>query len=170
MSTPPFIPTVCDHCGQTTDYHIKLDRGSALIVLAIYSAVRAKNENRVHLRNEMEVSKGTYGGNYMGMVRDGYMTSVMIDNVLRPKYHGLVAQVEGGGQGEYLITPKGARFLRGEPVPRTAIIEKRTHHKLRYLDEDDRVTFRELLIKEPMWNIDLAFTERISPDQPTLVV
>lgn len=152
---PPFEESKCECCGQTTDYAVALDRGTALIVLAIYNAVRKKNKNKVHLRKEMECRDKDYSS-YRDMVSDGHMTSRMIDNVLRAKYHGLVAQVDGGGQGEYLITPKGARFLRNEQLPRIAVIDKATHTKKQYWNEiEDRTTFTELMRKEtPFWNIE----------------
>src|SRR5665213_656494 len=165
-----FKPTVCQCCSQTTNYLASLDRGSAMIVLALYNAVRINDRNRIHLRNDMECDPSVFT-DYLTMAFEGHMTSKMIDNILRPKYHGLVAQVDHGGQGEYLITPKGARFLRNEPIIRAAVISKTTHSKDYYYDETDLVTFHELMGEnEPWrWKLDLSWTERISPlvESPT---
>lgn len=151
-NTKKFKPTICECCKQTTDYALNLDKGTAHIMIAIANAVKFKNLNRVHLRNDMEANAKDFS-NYREMISEGRITSRMIDNILRAKYHGLVAQVDGGGAGEYLLTPKGARFLKGEPMPRTAVVDKATHSKKYYYDEDDKVTIFELLRKEEMWDI-----------------
>lgn len=155
FKVPVYKPEVCTCCGQTTDYAMRLDRGTAMIVLAIYNAVRAKGKNVVHLTDEMECGKKDFP-NYIEMVQAGRMTSNMTDNVLKAKYYGLVAQVEGGGRGEYLITPRGAKFLRGEPVPLIAIIDKKTHTKKSYwYAEEATTTFNYLMRKEtPFWQIE----------------
>lgn len=172
---PKFISKSCTSCGQSVDYDLSLDRGSALIVLAIYNAVRIKGENRVHLTNEMECRAEDFGS-YREMISEGKMTSNMADNVLRAKYHGLVAQVDGGGRGEYLITPKGARFLRGERLPRVAVIDKTTHSKKAYWNEaEDTVTFGELLKKEtPFWDLNDTTLQKlgiwVGDEQPTMAL
>lgn len=152
---PKFEPAICEHCKQTTEYALSLDRGTAMIVLAVYNRVRIKDKNNVHLRDEMEVGSKAYS-DYREMVTDGHITSRMIDNVLRAKYHGLLAQVDGGGRGEYLITRKGAAFLRDVPLDRVAIIDKATHTKKCYWNPgEDMVTFAELMKKEtPFWKIE----------------
>lgn len=154
-SEPKFESEICECCKQTTDYALSLDRGTAMIVLAVYNRVRMKNENRVHLRDEMEVGQKEYE-DYRVMISEGHITSRMIDNVLRAKYHGLLAQVDGGGRGEYLITRKGAAFLRDVPLNRVAIIDKATHTKKYYWNEgNDMVTFSKLMAKETIfWRIE----------------
>lgn len=175
---PKYVPEVCHDCTQTKTYDLSLDRGSALIVLAIYNAVQRLDRNRIHLTDDMEVSKAEMEsrfGDYPTMIAEGYMTSNMADNVLRAKYHGLVAQVDGGGSGEYLITPKGARFLKNEPMIRVAIIDKATHKKLGYWNEEDTVTFTHLLRNEtPFWVFNEQTLAKIGgwapPSQDTLGV
>lgn len=153
MAFTKFKPHTCEGCGQTTTYALALDRGSALIVLAIYNAVRKKGTNLVHILDEMVVDPAEYGGKYQAMIEDGKMSVRMEGNISRPRFHGLIAQ--GKEAGWYLITPKGAKFLRGEKVPRVAIIDKRTHTKKEYLDpERDQATFGSLLKREtPFWQI-----------------
>ena len=154
-----FKPELCASCGQTTEYPIRLDKGTAYIVIAIANAVRLKNKNRVHLRNEMLVKRGEYPST-RDVAIAGKMTATMIDNVLRAKYHGLVAQIDGGGTGEYLLTPKGARFLRGEAVPALAAIDKTKHVKKYYIDEEtDWTTIGRILrgdtnFWDHAWDID----------------
>jgi len=139
-----FKPTICECCKQTTDYELKLDKGTAIILIAIVNAIRLKNENRIHLRNEMECKRSDFK-DYYEMALAGKMTSKMIDNILRAKYHGLVAQADGGGKGEYILTSKGSKFLLGEPVIRSCIVDKASHTKKCYWNEDDKVTIGELL-------------------------
>lgn len=139
-----FTPTICECCKQTTDYELKLDKGTAIILIAIVNAIKIKNENRIHLRNDMEDQRMDYK-DYYEMALAGKMTAKMIDNILKAKYHGLVAQVDGGGKGEYLLTSKGAKFLLGQPVTRSCIVDKVSHTKKCYWNEDDKVTIGELL-------------------------
>lgn len=147
-------PTMCSHCGQTTDYALPLDRGTALIVLAVYNAVQRLDRNRVHLINDMLCMPEEYA-DYRAMVHTGHMTARMIGNSSRARYHGLIAFADESG--EYLITPKGRDFLLGSKVPRIAIIDKKTHTKKIYLDpENDRTGFLELMgsVGTPFWDID----------------
>jgi len=151
---PKFVAEVCDGCEQTKTYDLGLDRGTAFIVLALYNAIQIKDENRVHIDKEMVARKEDFES-WEDMISSGHMTSSMQHNVPRARYHGLIAFVDKG-TGEYLLTPKGARFLRGEAVPRIAIVDKKTHKKLAYWNEDDdQVTFRSLMKKtEPFWNLN----------------
>ena len=160
-----FVEEICDHCGQTTNYDVKLGKGDAMIVLAIYNAVRRLDRNHVHLTRDMECRQQDFGS-YQAMVAAGRMTSNMSDNVLRAKYCGLIAQYEGGGTGEYLITPKGAAFLRNKPVERMPIVSKKTHKKDYYFmsgnPRKDFVTFGELMAKEtPWWDLNDATLRKI---------
>lgn len=168
-----YEPEQCQHCGQTTTYEVALDRGTALIVLAVYNAVKRLGKNDVHLRDDMEVPDDTFPG-YSGMVNAGFMTSKMVHNVPRARYHGLVAYVEKGSN-RFLITPKGRDFLMGAEVPRVAIIDKKTHTKKYYLDEDsDRCTFGQILSGEtPFWDIEENLVRKYlgsATDQGTLGV
>lgn len=165
QETKRFVANKCGCCGQTTEYEIALDRGTAMIVLAVYNAVRIKDLNRVNLTKEMECNPRDFK-DYKEMVMEGRISSWMKGNVLRAKYHGLLAQVDGGGANEYLITPKGSDFLfRNAQVPRIAIIDKVTHTKSYYLNElTDQTTFGELMRKEvQFWNFNEATICKIFP-------
>lgn len=160
-SLPKYTPPICECCGQTTHYALRLDRGTALIVLALYNAIRDRKENRVHLINDMSIRNPKEGGfaNYSDMVQGGKMTFRMVANASRARYHGLIAFVDEGS-GEYLLTPKGAKFLHGEPVPRTAIIEKKSHHNVGYHHPEDTTTIFELLKDRSLtWDGQLAKVE-----------
>jgi len=159
-----FIPNVCSCCKQTTEYALPLDRGTALIVLAIFNRIRDKKQNLVHVGNEM-VRPASDFSSYRDMVAGGWMTFKMEGNLSRARFHGLIAMEE---RGFYLLTKKGARFLRGESVPRVAIIDKTTGHKAYYLEEEkDCVTFGGLLKREtPFWDLSDTQLDRIGEYAP----
>jgi len=108
--TQSYQAEVCDHCLQTTTYAIAIDKGTVDIVTRIARFIGGKGINAVHPRKEME---------------GGYLTSNQVGNLSRPRLHGLIAKVKGES-GNYLLTRKGAQFLRGESIPRVAIIQKAT--------------------------------------------
>ncbi len=147
-STQKFTPGKCDHCTQTTNYLLRLDAGTAHIMIAMANAVRRLGRNRVHLQKEMEGRPDEFP-TYQQMIREGYMTSRMEGNASRPRYHGLIAS--GDKPGEYLITKKGAAFLRGLPVMRSAIVSKVTGHNAGYWEPDGEATIKEILKEEPYW-------------------
>lgn len=149
-----FEADVCEHCGQTTNYHLRLDRGSAHFMIALASAVKRLGRNRVHLQKEMEGKPEDFDG-YQAMLSAGYMTSRMEGNSSRPRRHGLIAHaVRSDGTshaGEYLITRKGAAFLHGEPIELTAVVSKTTGHQTGYWEPDGFGVIKEILKKEPYW-------------------
>lgn len=161
MKNPKFIPEQCDHCHQTTEYRSGMDRGSAWIVIAIAAAQRINNQKEVHLKNQMLALKEQWSSLYH-MAHGGKMTATMIDNVLVPKYHGLVAQ--GKEPGTYLLTRKGAKFLAGEPITRYVLVDKLTHSKKAEWQPEIKVTIRELLKSDeiPWWEGELAKYQKIA--------
>ena len=144
-----FIPHICEDCRQDTTYELGLDKGSALLVLAIAKFIRQKGINAVHPRKEME-----------GKV----LTSNQVGNLSRPRFHGLIAKVQGNS-GNYLLTPKGSKFLRGETIPKIAIVQKATiseaAHNIGYhLPEEITTSFKELVKNEQYWEgIDYEIVE-----------
>ncbi len=140
--------TVCDHCKQTVDYTLTLDAGSAHIMIAMANAIRRLGRNKVHLQKEMEGRPGEFNS-YHHMLASGFMTSRMEGNSSRPRYHGLIAKTDRAG--EYVITRKGAAFLRSVPVWRTAIVSKVTGHNIGYFEPDGQATINQILGKEPYW-------------------
>lgn len=149
-----FEPKICDHCGQSEQYAMRLDRGTAMILRSFYNAVRRLNRNKVHVQNEMAMSMSDirqgFGG-LKGAIDAGFMSNSMEHNLSRPRYHGLVAFVDKGS-GEYLLTPKGAKFLRDEPVMRTVIIDKRTKKNAGYFEPHGTVTYSELIKEKVTWS------------------
>lgn len=156
-----FTPEICPHCCQTTDYKIDLDRGSAHIVIAIANAHRRTGHKRIHVTNEMLGLTKDFRSPYE-MVMDGYMSAAMLQNILRPKYFGLIAQ--GEDPGYYLLTKKGSKFLRGETVNRSAVVDKLTHSKKLYLEDAGMITIGELLKSSSIffWEGEKAKLEKLA--------
>jgi hypothetical protein len=123
---------ICPHCRQSTTYLLAIDRGTVDIVKAISVAIGKKGVNLIHPRKEMEVSGSKLP--YLQMVQEGKLTSNQVGNLSRARFHGLIAAIKGQ-TGNYCLTRKGASFLRGETVPRFAIISKAEKHQIGYLNE-----------------------------------
>lgn len=83
----------------------------------------------------MEVSHDQL--DYFTMVREGKLTSNQVGNLSRPRFHGLIAKVKGKEMaGNYCLTSKGARFLKGEQIAKYAIISKEQKHQIGYYEDD----------------------------------
>lgn len=133
---------------------MSLDRGTAMIVLALANAVSRIGRNSVHMRDEMEMDVENFP-TYEIMIQGGFLTSKMIGNVSRARYHGLIAFVERSS-GVYLLTPKGADFIHGKDVYKTAIIDKVHGKNAGYYEPDGYVNINQLLRKETeMWSGNL---------------
>lgn len=121
MTSPKYTPEKCGCCNQNTTYLLAIDRGTVAIVKAIARFIQNKGINAVHPRKEME---------------GHYLTSNQVGNLSRPRFHGLVAKVEGEA-GNYCLTRKGAAFLRGERVPRFAIVSKSEGKQVGYFEPEN---------------------------------
>lgn len=142
---PPFVVHECTECGQTKDYAMGLDHGTALIVIAVANAARRLKRPRVHLLKE--VVSGKSSDDYGAMVRAGYMTVRMMGNATRARYHGLIALAsnEKWGAGYYAVTRKGYDFLANNPVPHTVIVDKARGINAGYYGPAGMVTLQQLL-------------------------
>lgn len=141
MKKPEYKPEICECCGQSKTYAIAIDRGTCDIMKAIAKYIGQKGINCVHPRKEME---GTY------------LTSNQVGNLSRPRMHGLIARVKGN-PGNYLLTPKGAKFLKGVEIPKTAIVLKGTeqsdYRNVGYFNEDtDRCTIHDFADADEYWS------------------
>ena len=119
-----YIPDICPQCKQSCTYIVGLDKGSIEIMKAFARYIQIKGVNMVHPRNEME---------------NVYISSNHVGNLSRPRMHGLIAHYKENGHkkaGCYLLTKKGADFLRGASIPRYAIISKTVGHQVGYFAED----------------------------------
>lgn len=160
---------VCECCGQTKTVLYPLDKGTADMVKALAVAVRNKGINMVHIRKEMEVSRRDWS--YPRLLTEGAILSSHTQNWIKAHKHGLVAQVWGEGMsGNWCLTRKGATFLKGQPVPKYAIQDKKTKHIRGYYEpEAYTVTVHELQRRDsPYWEgLDFDIQEgRIVKDLP----
>lgn len=115
-----YVPEVCECCKQSTTYVLAIDRGTVEIVKAIARFIEKKGINAVHPRKEMEGRT---------------LTSNQVGNLSRPRFHGLIASLEGE-TGNYVLTRKGSAFLRGEFIPKYAIISKSEGHQIGYAEPE----------------------------------
>lgn len=134
MSVKNFKPEKCHYCDQSIEYLVPVDAGTVAILKSIAVKIGNKKQNIVHPRKEMETSNKTL--TIPDLVREGMLTSNMVGNLSRPRMHGLIAKIDGA-PGNYCLTTKGARFLRGEiTISKYAIRDKRTGHTKGYFEED----------------------------------
>jgi hypothetical protein len=154
-------PHTCETCTQTTETAYPLDRGSAFLTLAVAAAQKRTGKKAVHLDNDCVTTDPHWTHTYP-MAAAGYMTPRMRSNAARPRYHGLLAF--GSESGTYLLTPKGAKFLKNQPVKKTAIVDKTTDHNKGYLEADGEITFAELIKSDeiPFWDGERAKVEALA--------
>lgn len=95
----------CPTCHtKSTAYYQRLSPGIVRALIKFKRAVIDKGENSVHLYKDMD---GT----------DNQLTTSEHMNFSKLRQHGLVAKVKVDGQvqrGYWLLTQRGAAFLRGE--------------------------------------------------------
>ena len=121
MKKIDYNPEKCECCGQTTTYLLPIDKGSVEILQKIATAIRTKGINCVHLAKEK------------------VLTHSELCNIIRPRFHGLVAHVEGEGmKGNFCLTRKGLDFLKGARIPRLAIVSKAESRTIGYFDQENQ--------------------------------
>lgn len=149
-----FKPHTCEGCGQTKDYALPLSRGLAMATIAFYNAIERLGRNRIHVGKEMvRPIEDFHGddpkGTYRRLVQAGYMTFRMEGNLSFLHRHGIVAS--GEEPGVWILTKKGGAFLRGEELPRVAIVSKVTGHQIGYWDQGGMTTISQLLKASTPW-------------------
>ena len=169
-----FTPEICKCCGQARTYLLPIDWGTTVILKAVAAAVRNKGINMIHPTKEMEMPSSNW--TYYAAIHHGMLTSTQIGNMTRARVHGLIARSQKEA-GNWVLTRKGAAFLRGERIPRLAVIEKTRKteggrsHKIDYFKpEENTCTVHEINTNEdiPVWEgIDFDIVEgRIVVDVP----
>lgn len=117
-----YTPQKCECCEQTTTYLLAVDHGTIDILKGFARCIGAKKINMAHIAKEV--------------LADGYITVNQRGNVSRPRAHGLIAKVRGE-LGNYLLTTKGAQFLKGNMrIPKYAIMNKVTGHQVGYFEPE----------------------------------
>lgn len=130
---PTYRPDVCEHCGQTKDYIVGIDKGSVMIVRKVAQAVARKGINAVHTAKE------------------GVLNHNELCNVVRPRNHGLIAHVKDE-PGVYCLTTKGADFLKGKTIPKYAIVSKAESRQIGYFEpETYQVNINQFTVSDPYW-------------------
>lgn len=150
-----YISEKCECCGQSKTYLLPIDRGTIDILRSVARAILNKGINAIHPRKEMEVGPKAFSAgdcfDYDLMVKEGYLTSNMVGNLSRPRFHGLIAKVKGQS-GNYCLTTKGASFLKGDTIPKYAIIDKVSGHQAGYwMEEKYQVTTKDFSVDEEYW-------------------
>ena len=149
-----YTPEKCECCGQTTTYLLPIDRGTIDILKAIAVAIGRRGENHVHPRNEMEISAPDHGLNSVTMIQEGYLTSNQVGNLSRPRFHGLISKSRYKA-GYYLLTRKGADFLRGKEIPRYAIVSKSDKHQIGYFEpEQFTCKLKDFTSEDEYWEMN----------------
>ena len=145
-----YAPEYCACCGQSKTYLLPIDRGTVDILRSVARAILNKGINAIHPRKEMEIGADK-NLDYDLMIKEGMLTSNMVGNLSRPRFHGLIAHIKEQ-PGNYCLTSKGAKFLKGEEVSKYAIISKVSGHQEGYwMEEKYRVTIKDFSIDEEYW-------------------
>lgn len=148
MKQQAFEPNVCEHCHQTTNYDVVLSRGAATMLIAFYNAVRRLDRNMIHFGNDMVRDIHDFNS-LQDMVEGGWCTHKMSEGFGTILHrHGLIAST---GRAQWLLTPKGAAFLRGEEVPRVCIADKTTGHQSGYWEPGGVTKITTLLKTDQPW-------------------
>ena len=115
---------VCTLCGQSITYLLPIDRGTVDILVAVVKCIEKKGMNCVHLTKEV-------------LAQGFFKTPHQSGNITRPRAHGLVAPVKGDHlKGNFCVTDKGLDFLRGEKIPKYAILSKKDKRTLGYFEPE----------------------------------
>jgi DNA-binding PadR family transcriptional regulator len=133
MAKESYEPEKCELCTQTTTYILSIDRGTTVFLKAIARAIQIKGINIININKEMMVDARDWS--YEKAVREGKITANIRSNIRRLKAHGLVAKyLEDGkhNRGNYVLTRKGAQFLKGKRIPKHAICDKVTKSQVGY--------------------------------------
>jgi len=145
-----YIPEKCSCCGQSITYLLPIDKGTTDILRAVARAIMNKGINAIHPRKEMEVDLGV-DSSYELMVQAGKLTSNMVGNLSRPRFHGLIAKIKEQ-PGNYCLTRKGAAFLKGDIIPKYAIVNKALKHQTGYwMEEKYQATIKDFSRNEEYW-------------------
>lgn len=150
--TLKYVPERCMDCGQTKTYASRINKGIATIVQTIANRIGIKGINAIHPEKEMLIRKDEM--TRWDRVKNGHLTHTQIKNLTHACHHGLIEGLDS--VGNYGLTPKGIKFLRGFAVPFVFIIDKRTHKPIETLKDSDgneiMGTIHELRnMNEPEW-------------------
>lgn len=135
------IVSKCPHCGASMKmYWHRLNSGLVHALVKVYTRVVEKNENKVS-KKELNLTHSEYG------------------NFQKLRFHALIAKYKENGQwvrGTWLLTHRGAQFLRGEiQIPRKV---QTFRNKITAYDEE-YVTVTDVIKERPYWDTAETFIE-----------
>lgn len=128
------VVSKCPHCGASMKmYWHRLNAGLVHALVKVYTRVVEKNENKVS-KKEIKLTHSEYG------------------NFQKLRFHALIAKYKENGQwvrGTWLLTHRGAQFLRGEiQIPRKV---QTFRNKITAHDEE-YVTVTDVIKEQPYWD------------------
>lgn len=123
----------CPHCGQTETWLAKMSQGQEELLKAIATAIKRKGINVIHTAKEIVRKDGT---KTKELNIAGYITPSQNSNLTTIRSHGLIAKIQNNS-GAYCLTTKGAQFLKGQPIPKVAVVSKVEKKQIGYLIPDE---------------------------------
>lgn len=140
----------CPHCGASMKkYWHKITPGLVKTLVKVYKAVSAKRENAVS-KKDLSLTHSEYG------------------NFQKLRFHGLIAKYKVDGEwhkGDWLITHRGAQFLRGEiEIPEKVL----TFRNKVEGHTDETVNIKNVMASEPYFETDFGY-EIFEPKQQPLI-
>lgn len=143
------------------EYWHRLTPGLVSALVKLHRAVRYYNRNRIHIHDDMKI----------GARPDFRLTDNEWTNFTKLRFHALAAKIddENNHSGYWLITRRGAQFLRGL----TAVPQRVKTYRNRVIDHDEKlVAMRDFQRKVPWFerefDYDIALPET-KVDIPALI-
>lgn len=133
------IVSHCEHCGASLKkFWHKMTPGLVNTLVMVYKEVNEKGENRIH-KNDLKLTHGEYG------------------NFQKLRFHALIAKYKVNGEwrrGEWLLTRRGAEFLKGE----TTIPDRvQTFRNKVTAHGGEQVSIAQVIGEKPYFETDFAF-------------
>lgn len=143
-----YVSEKCNCCGQTLTYLLPIDKGTADIIRAFSIVIRRKGINMVHPWKEMLVETKKWSRERM--LSEGVLTASHLTNLSKGRAHGLIAKAEE--PKNWVLTTKGAQFLKGSRIPKYAILSKVTKHQEGYWRQDElTVSVQDFIDDDEYW-------------------
>jgi hypothetical protein len=129
----------CPYCGHTLEPRKEsLSLGLVQTLEKFALAVFMSQKNDIHLQKDMNLTKNQY------------------NNAQKLRYFGLIAKVRVAGQvnsGRWLLTRRGASFLRGEPIHKWV----KVYNNHLVARSAEKVTIKDMLDHDVYWNEKLDY-------------
>lgn len=140
----------CEACGaRCKKYWHGLSQGLVRTLIKIYKGISDKKENSINPYHELQ------------------LTTVEHMNMTKLRFHGMIAKVKEEGEvqrGYWLITQKGAGFLKGARVPTR--VQTFRNHVVGHSEDDINIT--EVMRDAVYWEQNFDY-DVFTPTQKTLL-